>query len=197
MLHQGVACCVIPALVCSHLEEKHGPALTLKQLDTLLQTDVWKHYKAWCRAAKVPGCGHRFTLTRFGRETWGTRPELQSCYKAYTVKMLIYWVHAFLHDVQAETAGGINLVCVSYALAKMQFDFDMSGPFLTDAMKNNAVRMGRSFLLFYQKLCSENHGKERCNFKVVPKFHSFLHLLLYVERTSRNPRLVIPVLVLD
>ena len=192
VLHQGVACCVIPALVCAHFESKFGDALTLKQYDRLLQTEVWQHYKAWCRKTKVPGCGHRFTLGRFGRESWGTQPELQSCYKAYTVKMMIYWLHAFLFDVQAEATGGPERVCTSYALAKMQFDFDMSGPFLTDSMRRDAVTMGRSFLLFYHQLCSENLGQERRNFKMIPKFHSFLHLLLYVERTSRNPRPEIP-----
>ena len=189
MLHQGVACCVIPALISAHYEAKFGEELTLKRLDHLLQTDVWKHYKAWCRRTKVPGCGHRFTLARFGRETWGAAPELQSCYKAYTVKMLIYWVHDFLLGVQHEANGGIGRACASYALAKMQFDFDMSGPFLNDALKADAVSMGRSFLLFYQQMCFENQSSERRNFKMVPKFHSFLHLLLYVQRTSRNPRL--------
>ncbi|CAE7256487.1 unnamed protein product [Symbiodinium pilosum] len=135
----SVACCVIPALVCAHFESKFGDALTLKQYDRLLQTEVWQHYKAWCRKTKVPGCGHRFTLGRFGRESWGTQPELQSCYKAYTVKMMIYWLHAFLFDVQAEATGGPERVCTSYALAKMQFDFDMSGPFLTDSMRRDAV----------------------------------------------------------
>ena len=121
MLHQGVACSVIAGLVCAHVEAKFGEALTLKGLDEQLQGAVWKHYKSWCRATKAPGCGHRFTLIRFGRDAWNVAPELQSCYKAYTVKMLIYWLHAFLEEFKDEAPGGLMRAHTSYALAKAPF----------------------------------------------------------------------------
>ena len=188
MLHQGVACSVIAGLVCAHVEAKFGEVLTLKGLGDQLQGPVWKHYKSWCRAKKVPGCGHRFTLTRFGRDAWNVAPELQSCYKAYTVKMLIYWLHAFLEEFKDEAPGGYTRAHTSYALAKMQHLFDKSGPFLDNNVKDDSVRHGKIFLLLYQSLAVANLGNPRVNFKVVPKYHSLLHLLLYVARTSRNPR---------
>ena len=66
--------------------------------------------------------------------------------------------------------------------------FDKSGPFLDNNARDDSVRYGKIFLLLYQSLAVANSGSPRVNFKVVPKYHSLLHLLLYVARTSRNPR---------
>ncbi|CAE7838956.1 unnamed protein product [Symbiodinium necroappetens] len=188
VLHQGVACFVVPGLVCAHVEAKLGDGIRLQDLGFELENRVWKHYKAWCRRTKVAGCGHRFNLTRFGREQWGYYPELHSCYKAYTVKMLIYWVYAFLCDEDRNVPNSGNRLRLSYALAKTQWLFDRSGPFLTRQVKDEAVYLGLSFLLLYQFLAVENIPQHKRNWKIVPKFHSFLHLLQYVKRTSRNPR---------
>ncbi|OLP77438.1 hypothetical protein AK812_SmicGene42495 [Symbiodinium microadriaticum] len=150
----------------------------LQDMGSELENNVWKHYKAWCRKTKVAGCGHRFNLTRFGREQWGSYPELQSCYKAYTVKMMIYWVYAFLCDENHNVPNGGNRLKLSYALAKMQWLFDRSGSFLSTAVKDEAVHLGKSFLLLYQSMAVENIQQHKKNWKIVPKFHSFLHLLL-------------------
>ena len=188
VLHQGVACCVIPALVCAHLEEKFGDALTLKKLDEELQGSVWKHYKSWCVRTNATSCGHRFSSIRFGRESWKYSPELASCYKAYTVKMMMYWVHAFMSDVAQETAGGPERARLSYAFAQVQWCFDSSGPWLSDFVRDRSVKLGWAFLMMYQCMSAGNMTSAKRNFKIVPKFHSYLHLLLYVQRTSRNPR---------
>ncbi|CAE7521097.1 unnamed protein product [Symbiodinium sp. CCMP2592] len=163
--------------------------LRLQDLGHELENRVWKHYKAWCRKTKVAGCGHRFNLTRFGREQWGYYPELHSCYKAYTVKMLIYWVYAFLCDEDQNVPNSGNRLRLSYALAKTQWLFDRSGPFLNRQVKDEAVHLGMAFLLLYQSMAVENIPQHKKNWKIVPKFHSFLHLLQYIKRTSRNPRL--------
>ena len=175
--------------MCAHIEAKLGDGIRLQDLGYELENRVWKHYKAWCRKTKVPGCGHRFNLTRFGREQWGYYPELHSCYKAYTVKMLIYWVYAFLCNEDQNVPNGGNRLRLSYALAKMQWFFDRSGPFLNRQVKDEAVYLGMAFLLLYQCMAAENIRQHKRNWKIVPKFHSFLHLLQYVKRTSRNPRL--------
>ncbi|CAE7602568.1 unnamed protein product [Symbiodinium microadriaticum] len=188
---KGVACLVVAGLVCAHIEAKLGGGIRLQDMGSELENHVWKHYKAWCRKTKVAGCGHRFNLTRFGREQWGSYPELQSCYKAYTVKMMIYWVYAFLCDENHNVPNGGNRLKLAYALAKMQWLFDRSGSFLSTAVKDEAVHLGKSFLLLYQSMAVENIQQHKKNWKIVPKFHSFLHLLLYVKRTSRNPRLVL------
>ncbi|OLQ02355.1 hypothetical protein AK812_SmicGene14792 [Symbiodinium microadriaticum] len=137
---KGVACLVVPSLVCAHIEKKIGDGIRLQDLNSELEGRVWKHYKIWCRQCKVPGCGHRFNLSRFGRESWVTYPELHSCYKAYTVKMMIYWVHAFLSDEDVGVPGGDDRIHVSYSLSKMQWLFDRSGSFLATSVKEDAVR---------------------------------------------------------
>ena len=159
--------------------------MTLKDLQRALQTDVWMHYKKWCRENAVAACGHRFSLVRFGKEAWNHAPELASCYKAYTVKHMIYWTHAYLVE---RMPARHDLTCASYSMAKMQFNMDVSGPFFQEDIKQDTVLMGRSFLMFYQRLAVQNAGSSRKNFKIIPKHHSLLHLLLYVGRTARNPR---------
>ena len=126
VLHQGVACCVIPALVIECIVQCWGGDMTLKDLQRALQTDVWMHYKKWCRENAVAACGHRFSLVRFGKEAWNHAPELASCYKAYTVKHMIYWTHAYLVE---RMPARHDLTCASYSMAKMQFNMDVSGPF--------------------------------------------------------------------
>ncbi|CAE7228611.1 ttn-1 [Symbiodinium necroappetens] len=160
--------------------------VTLSDLQKKLQTDVWKHYKAWCRENAVAACGHRFSLIRFGKEAWNHAPELASCYKAYTVKQMIYWAHAYLVDTMPQSRH--DLTCASYSMAKMQFNMDISGPFFQEDLKKDTVLMGRSFLVFYQRLAVQNANSARKNFKIIPKHHSFLHLMFYVDRTARNPR---------
>ena len=186
VLHQGVACCAIPALVIECIVLCCGDGMTLNDLQRKLQGDVWKHYKAWCRENAVAACGHRFSLIRFGKEAWNRAPELASCYKAFTVKQMIYWVHAYLMDTMPHSQH--DLTRASYSMAKMQFNMDVSGPFFQEDIKADTVLMGRSFLLFYQRLAVQNTGFDRQNFKIIPKHHAFLHLILYVQRTARNPR---------
>ncbi|CAE7033504.1 unnamed protein product, partial [Symbiodinium sp. CCMP2456] len=168
VLHQGVACCVIPALVIECIVQCCGGDMTLSDLQKKLQTDVWKHYKAWCRENAVAACGHRFSLIRFGKEAWNHAPELASCYKAYTVKQMIYWVHAYLVDTMPQSRH--DLTCASYSMAKVQFNMDVSGPFFQEDLKKDTVLMGRSFLMFYQRIAVQNAGSARKNFKVIPKY---------------------------
>ncbi|CAE7348426.1 MDN1, partial [Symbiodinium pilosum] len=68
-------------------------------------------------ALDAPYLDVRFTHAQF---MMMTPPQLQSSWQTVPG-----WTKD--RNLEAETAGGINLVCVSYALAKMQFDFDMSG----------------------------------------------------------------------
>lgn len=102
---------------------------------------------------------------------------------------MIYWVHAFLSDEDQNLPNGNDRRRLSYALAKVQWNFDRSGSFLSTSVRDESVQMGQTFLLQYQALAVRNLEEPKKNWKIVPKFHSFLHMLQYVKRTSRNPRL--------
>ena len=75
--------------------------------------------------------------------------------------MLMYWMHAYMCDVKNEAVNGYEPAYLSYAFAKVQWDFDSSGPFHSRAMVQDAVKMGRTFLLLYQNMCVENAQHRR------------------------------------
>ena len=114
VFHQGVLCVVIAALVCSHIQSLY-PAITLKELDRVLSKDVYKHYKNWCRqkGSNATACSHRFSATRFGKESWPAFPELGSIYKAAVVKTLLFWCNDFIKESVGVVAGaGARARCI-------------------------------------------------------------------------------------
>ena len=106
VFHQGVLCCVIAGLICSHIESYY-PAITLKDLDRVLSKEVYPHYKQWCRrkGKHAIACSHRFNGARFGKESWPAYPELGSIFKAAVVKTMLYWCNDFLKEAVGRVAG--------------------------------------------------------------------------------------------
>ena len=190
-LHQGVACVLIAALVCDHLECKHY-ALTLKQMDVLLSKDVYRHYRAWCHkhGPNATACSHRFSCLRFGKEKWAMPPELGSIFKAAVVKSMMYWCAEFLKENDHDVEGGHLRIHTMHAFAKFQFLVDKNGPFFPPEEKTQVVSIARKGLILYQKLTSNDRKRVdgRCTYKITPKFHSFFELSFYIDETSRNPR---------
>lgn len=190
-LHQGVACILIPALVCDHLENKY-PGLTLKRMDELLSKDVYKHYKAWRKqkGKSVSACSHRFSCQRFGKDTWASAPELGSIYKAAVVKYMMYWCSDFLKQQDEGVCGGTLRIYTMHAFTKFQYLVDKNGPFFAPHVTPQVVGVVRKGLVFYQKLASMDKKRtdERKTYKIVPKFHSMLELSFYIADTNRNPR---------
>ena len=150
------------------------------------------NYRAWCRSKKVSGASLPFTLARFGKEKWQAVPELSTQYKASAVKVMLFWIADFLiANVDAAPEPWRNWRMVAaYSLAMFQYVLDTHGPWLSFAEAAEAVGHGRLFLLCYQRLAlhSRSTSTQRQNYKITPKFHSFLHMLLTMERTRRNPR---------
>ena len=192
VLHQGVACVVIPALLCAHLEEKH-PHIKLKELDRLISKDLYGHYKKWCseRSPYASACSQRFSALRFGKEKWSMCPELSSVFKAAVVKCMMFWCSDFLKAEMDATPGGRMRAFCMHCFAKFQLLLDMAGPWLTDSQSQEVVKHGWGGLLFYQQLASQDRLRTdgRRTYKIIPKFHSFLELQLYIKETSRNPKL--------
>ena len=179
--------------MCDHLEKAH-PDIKLKQLDSMLTNQVYKHYQQWCKARRPHAtmCSHRFSGARFNRESWIAFPELGSVYKAAVVKCLQYWCLDFLREVKDQTElGDLRYRCM-FAFVRFQFLMDTSGPFFTDEILPEVVGAVRKGLLLYQKLASLDRKRTdgRKNFKIIPKFHNLLELSIYIESTKRNPRLL-------
>ena len=128
MLHQGVCCVLIPAVLSDHLEAGH-PGLTLDQLDKMLQTTLWQDYRTWCRGNSRQSCGHRFSLIRFGREKWNRAPELGSIYKAAVVKDLLLWCSDYMWGHQDGSSDSLRRASCVYALAAFQRLVDASSDF--------------------------------------------------------------------
>lgn len=188
-----MACVVIAALVCDHLECKHD-GLTLKRMDELLSKEVYKHYKAWCKRNRsdptTAACSHRFSCARFGKDTWASCPELTSIFKAAVVKTMIFWCLQFLKDNDVGIAGGELRVFTMHAMAKFQRLIDDNGPFFTPTVTTEVVQIIRKGLVLYQKLASLDRKRTdgRKTFKITPKFHSLLEMSFFIEQTNRNPR---------
>ena len=192
VVHQGVAPYAIASLVTHHFMNAIG-GITLGELDRQLKTEAWQHYKNWCRTRKSVVCptSSMFSSQRFGRDSWQTYPELASCYKGAMVKYLIFWTDMFLQEKVAQNDTEQNRLRAhcAYSLAQFQFLQEVSGPWLTEPVAKEMHDMGRTFLLFYQKLAVKTKGEfPEKMYKVVPKFHSLLHLCLSVVKTLRNPR---------
>lgn len=190
-VHQGVAPIAIASLVTHHYEDA-VPGLTLEGLSQLLQTEAFSHYKDWCRNRRLPRSSSTFTCVKFGRESWQTYPELASCYKGAMVKHMIYWAATFLFECTREndTPQSRLRAYTAFALAQFQFLQDCNGPWFTPETAEEVCYFGRTFLLLYQKSTVEGRAAfpSRKMYKLVPKFHSLLHMCLAVRSTRRNPR---------
>ena len=108
------------------------------------------------------------------------------------VKFLIFWAATFLVDklkeINTETSR-LRAYC-AWSLAQFQYLQDTNGLWLSSETAKEMAHMGRSFLLFYQRLAVDSRivCPEKKMYKVVPKFHCLLHLCLFTEETCRNPR---------
>ena len=194
-LHQGVAPVAIASLVCDHFESTQS-RLTLASLSECLSSEAWGHYQEWKRGkAVVAPTSSKFTASRFGRDAWNVFPELASCYKGAMCKYLIFWCASFLkakfEDSPANEGAALRAYC-AWCLAEFQLLQETSGPWLTPKVASKMCDMGRTFLLFYQKLANnarKSFGQTgRRQYKVLPKFHSLLHQCLDLQSTLRNPR---------
>ena len=108
------------------------------------------------------------------------------------MKGLIYWTAAFMLQCYREnpTPNTHLRACCAFALAQFQFHQDSSGPWFSQEVAKEVCFVGRSFLLLYQKLACETRlaFPQRRVYKVIPKFHSFLHMCLCVTSVKRNAR---------
>ena len=108
------------------------------------------------------------------------------------VKYLIFWAAVFLEEKLSEnnTEGNRLRAYCGYSLARFQFLQETHGPWLSKDISIDMCNAGRTFLLFYQKLAvtTKLAMPDKRYYKVVPKFHSLLHLCLFVVSTGRNPR---------
>ena len=107
------------------------------------------------------------------------------------MKTLIFWAADFLRE-QIETPGGRLRAHAAYALAEFQLMMDTHGPFFSEEDSKKTAFYGRTFLLMYQQLASlylknQNPVSRRC-YKIVPKFHSMVHLCENIVHSRRNPR---------
>lgn len=192
VVHQGVASVVIPSLICAHLESK-DPNITLKRMDELLSGPVFEHYRSWCaeRSPLVSACSHRFSAARFGKEKWASSPDLASLYKASVVKHLMFWCADYLRSERDEAVSGSDdRLYTMHSFAKFQQLLDVHGPWFSEDECKLVVTYGWAGVMFYQKLAAQDRlrlDSRRC-FKITPKFHSFVEMLIYIEQTRRNVR---------
>lgn len=192
-VHQGVAPLAIASLITHHFEDLDG-SLTIAGLDAALTSQAWPHYQQWKndRREVVAPTSSKFSSKKFGRSTWVEYPELASCYKGAMVKYMIFWASAFLTEALQtnDTPRARKRAYCSYCLAYFQFLQEIQGPFLPQDVADDMCYWGRTFLLFYQDLAVEARLQHpnRKMYKVVPKFHSLLHMCLNLRITRRNPR---------
>lgn len=193
LVHQGIGPIAIASMVTNHYEDTI-PGLTLDGLNELLSTHAWADYKDWCRSRRdvVSQTSSRFSGLRFNRDSWQNYPELNSNYKAAMVKYMVLWVASFLGKLAAEvnTESARLRANTAYSLARFQYLQEVSGPWLSQDVANEMCYYGRTFLLMYQRLGkhARNVWPTRRVYKLVPKFHCFLHACLYIKLTKRNMR---------
>lgn len=192
-VHQGVASIAIASLITHHFEAS-GDCDTLATLDVALKTIAWPHYQAWKhrkRECIVP-TSSQFDGKRFSRDSWQSFPELASIYKGAMVKYLIFWCRDLL-TAQLDHDSTYMAKCRAYAaycLAEFQYLQEVSGPWLDRDVAERMCYMARSFLSLYQFLAVSTRSEcpTKWYYKVVPKFHSLLHLAMQLPLTRRNPR---------
>ncbi|CAK9092566.1 Uncharacterized protein SCF082_LOCUS43560 [Durusdinium trenchii] len=175
-----------PAAAWKHTRLTHSQFIELNPPN---KQTAWVAVPGWRKERnldenRVPYAPLRFNLARFGKESWGEKPELTTQYKAMIVKHLIYWSHAWLTEEGAES----DILCTSYALAQFQYKLDTSPDWLSPNDKRETVDAGFAFLQFYQRLAFKNLRSPKQQYKLTPKFHYFCHLVEYIDKSARNVR---------
>ncbi|CAE8650782.1 unnamed protein product [Polarella glacialis] len=186
-IYQGIG----PHLVAStivHCILEEIPKCTLEKLDLKLKSLYTNSYKPWCRENKTDSAGNSFSGVKFNREKSNkTYPELGSVYKAYEVKVIIFWAAFYCKDKLGSFQGRVRAMCL-YSLASWIRVLDLAGGWLTNDEVESACKFGEQFLLCYQYLAGASLQAKVCLYKIIPKFHYFCHMLIYMKLTKRNVR---------
>jgi hypothetical protein len=185
VVHLGVAQHLVASLLSEHYESLFGPSLTLRQLERLLATDAWSHYRSWCKqkGPHVATCSLQFNLARLNRESWLNYPELQG-YKGAVVKYMLYWVADC--NISAANPGSCDRADLAYWMAHFQSQQDRADAWLTDDEAESMAKSARRFLLLYQKLAAAAKVRARHLYRITPKFHCLLHMALSLPLEFRD-----------
>ena len=139
-----------------------------------------------CRLHKLEHGLDHLSWNDFGMQDSFTYPHF--CRKGFSCKVFAH----FLAERLQKSPGLERQAQCAWHLMELQRVVDSAGPFLSEAEASSLVCSGQLFLDFWQELVADNFARNRANYKVRPKHHTFAHYVVHdVRRGSRmNPKLV-------
>ena len=149
-----------------------------------------KDFVAWCHDHGLSKPRRLFTPANAGFDTEPHKtPEISTAFKAHTVKVVLYFLAAYLsRSCNLPLSTHITfLVTASVSLAKCIKTLDSAQLILTQEQAVEAHRAGYCFLEAVQHLraLSWENGKVRYGAK--PKHHYLCHIFDFMLKTRLNP----------
>ena len=150
----------------------------------------WHAFQRFCKRNKYQAALPMFTLANINKESNSSYPHLNQ--KAAKVRVLLrYLAHVMFHwSLDDESLYSKTRSLCLWAINTFHNLMELSDRLFTEPDAQQAVCAGRTFLLTYSHL-SRMSVDGVCGHRqwhLIPKMHYFVHTLLDIQRTRRNPR---------
>lgn len=146
-----------------------------------LTKDMQEWYKAQKNISRLQG---RLTIERL--RTTGGWPKLKA--KAAATRHLTRYALVLAQRHDSGSVHDRQRLAVAQLLVSFYDVLDQNGMFLSPTAKEALPKIGSRLCIIYEKLSRESLEAGRMMWKLVPKFHLFLHLCEWQSQSFGNPR---------
>jgi len=175
--------------VCGNVlyDEARESGRPKKDWDLILE-ERWHAFQRFCRRHGYQASLPQFTLRNIGMDKSSGHPLMNA--KAAKVRVLLrHLAHVTYHwSLDDESRYSKTRSLCLWAINTFHHCMESSGRVFSDDMARQAVCAGRTFLVTYSSLSRMSVDAGRRQWHLVPKHHYFVHTLLDIELTKRNPK---------
>ena len=154
------------------------------------RAQVWDIYKLWCRAKGQSTSIAVFTLATINkpRNTSDNYPMLHA--KAANCKHLMPFIAELAINAaeEASTIYSRTRAACAWSIAAYHATLDGADRILTADETEKVCKLARDFLDTYQALSRMSIDEHRRQWHIVKKHHYFVHSIIDIRRTRKNPR---------
>jgi hypothetical protein len=152
---------------------------------------LWAEGRKWCKCEGY----HMFSGHAFSKNNLnivpGRYPEMASSYKAATVKQVLLFLAdktTKISDANPRCEESLNRAACLHYWASWHYVLDHGGSILSVEDSKTAQRVGRLFLLSYQKLSDAAIARRRLAYKIRTKHHTMDHQVDRITVDRLNPK---------
>jgi hypothetical protein len=160
----------------------------LRNVDTNTSLrQLWTEFRSWCKSHRIPPPQGTLSLRLLGvSESKSDPPELHSCIKATTVKLLVAFLsYKLCAGCPSEPYYQTRCACV-WAASEFMWTCDNAGLLLSEVQTNRLEYLGKLHVLCFMELYMLTSGRNL--FSVKPKLHYFEELILQTIELRLNPK---------